>query len=607
MTDTPTLPRHRLRRDQFEALAAGGGSPATVAALLAAERSWRMLQLRAVLDAARTDADPTGPLPSLDEAWGLLVAAERRAPSEVEGVLLHPQAGTWAGYALRRLRGSSGGSGPLWVDIGYLHALAAAAAIRAGLDSFSIRIPSRDGFASIPTLGGAFLPSSGRWDHAEVRGSGGTVTISAAGTVIQLPRGGAEVDGWVAPPVVRAESGGQILSVTLDHLDPYRNLRAPTPPDLLSAEQVERWQALLVRAWELIVTACPDLAGPIARGLFSVVPQPAAERFRTMSASAGDAFGSMIVSEPEDAPELAVTIVHEFQHIKLGGLLHLVPLHRAEPPQRLYAPWRDDPRPLGGLLQGVYAFVGIVQFWRQFRHLADGHTANLAHFEFARWRRQVQLTIHMIQKLPELTEVGQRLIAGLAGTAAAWQDEPVPADILAAAEAAAADHRMRWRLHHLRPDPTTVAVLAAAWRGRSDRPAIAPSDPVVAADGSARRLDTMAALALWRFTDPEGFAQLCKDPSTISTQVSGASPADLAYASGDEDRARELFLTELAADPTSPGAWSGLGLVLHGTVRRPFQDTPELIRAVHLETTNQAQEPTDSPLALLGWLAGDPK
>ena len=27
-----------------------------------------------------------------------------------------------------------------------------------------------------------------------------------------------------------------------------------------------------------------------------------------------------------------------------------------------YAPWRDDPRPISGLLQGIYAFVCITEF-----------------------------------------------------------------------------------------------------------------------------------------------------------------------------------------------------------------------------------------------------
>lgn len=33
--------------------------------------------------------------------------------------------------------------------------------------------------------------------------------------------------------------------------------------------------------------------------------------------------------------------------------------------QRFYAPWRDDARPVSGLLQGAYAYLGLSRFWRQ--------------------------------------------------------------------------------------------------------------------------------------------------------------------------------------------------------------------------------------------------
>ena len=31
--------------------------------------------------------------------------------------------------------------------------------------------------------------------------------------------------------------------------------------------------------------------------------------------------------------------------------------------ERVYAPWRPEPRPVVGLLQGVYAHLGIARFW----------------------------------------------------------------------------------------------------------------------------------------------------------------------------------------------------------------------------------------------------
>src|SRR5581483_603165 len=60
----------------------------------------------------------------------------------------------------------------------------------------------------------------------------------------------------------------------------------------------------------------------------------------------------------------AVTLAHELQHLKLGALLDIVTLALPDDGRRYYAPWRDDPRPLGGLLQGAYAYFGVSGFWR---------------------------------------------------------------------------------------------------------------------------------------------------------------------------------------------------------------------------------------------------
>ncbi|WP_433496061.1 HEXXH motif domain-containing protein [Micromonospora sp. CA-248089] len=605
---TVTLPlaepvRHRLGRHHFGALAAGGGDAGTVEELLAAEHSWRLLQLRAVLDAVSATPEVAGPLPPVADAWALLVAAQRHAPDVVDRLLTHPHVGTWAGYVLRRLRGSTTtAEGPLWVDLGYLHALAAAAGVRAGLPSFTLRVPVRDGFAALPTLGGAVLPAAQRWSVAEVAAAGGEATVALDGHRVAFHGDGGGGDSWFALPTVRAEAGGQTLTVALDFLDPYRNLRSPTPPDLDTVAAIDRWRTLLTQAWDLLVRVCPERAAPIARGLFSVVPQRPAERFRTMSASAGDAFGSMLISEPEDAPELAVTLIHEFQHIKLGGLLHLTPLTTGEPSQRLYAPWRDDPRPLGGLLQGVYAFVGITEFWRAYRPVATGAARTVAHFEFARWRRQVTATLAALRARPELTDVGRHLLDGLAATAETWWSEPVPAEVLAAADAAVDDHRAQWRLHHRRPDPAAVRAFAAAREAGDARPDDYP-EPPVEADPGARRLDTRAVLLLWRLTDAEGFARLRKDPSTVGEQVTGASAADLAYAAGDLGQAHELYLAELATGSAGPSAWAGLGLTTaalgHAPAAEALRSRPELVRAVYHRVATAS--PVD-PVDLAAWV-----
>lgn len=621
--------RHRLDRHHFNELAAGLGAPDTISHLLAVERSWRLVQFRAVLDAIRRQPEVTGPLPSVETAWDLLVEAQRRAASAVDDLLLHPQAGTWAGYTLRRLRGSATASTPLWVDVGYLHALAAVAAVRAGID-FRIAVPVRDGYAALPTMGAAYLPAEVAWDHAEVHHAGGRITVrTAAGEVSVRPQaagtqtGGAAstsgerpTDGepsahrprWVPLPTVRVGDGEAVLKVNLDTLDPYRNLRTPSAARPLADVEVAHWRALLEQAWRLLVEVCPQFAAPMTRGLFSVVPQRPAERFRTMSASAGDAFGSMIISELRDAVELAVTMVHEFQHIKLGGLLHLTPLQEGEPAQRLYAPWRDDPRPLSGLLQGVYAFVGITEFWRAARHALTGPAGEVAQFEFARWRREVTDTLRTLRALPQLTDVGRRLLAGLAAVVAGWQGEEVPAGLLAAADAAVAGHRARWRLHHLRPDEETVTALAAAWLADDSPPDQPYPESTVRTDPDARALDAWAVLTLWRITDPAGFADLRRTPEAIGERVTGATAADLAAVAGDLERARDDYLAEVVAGSAGPAGWAGLAVTLGSsdeTAAEVLRERPELVREVHRRVSRSAGAAAD-PVALAAWIGGKP-
>lgn len=614
----PPAVRHRLDGHHFESLAAGLGSPDTVSELLAVERSWRLVQLRAVLDAVASRPEATGPLPSVEVAWALLTEAQRRAPSEVKSLLLHPQAGTWAGYTLRRLRGGATAPTPLWVDIGYLHALAAAAGIRAGVD-FRIAVPVREGYATLPTLGAAALPDPTAWDLAEVHHADGRTTIrSVAGEVVVTSlEEASETNGrvesgqgrWLALPAVRVGVGESVLHINLDTLDPYRNLRTPTPARPLHDAEVGHWRSLLEQAWRLLVQVCPQFAAPMARGLFSLVPQPAAERFRTMSASAGDAFGSMIISELRDATELAVTMVHEFQHIKLGGLLHLTPLQEGEPPQRLYAPWRDDPRPLSGLLQGVYAFIGITEFWRAARNALGGTDGELAQFEFARWRRQVSDTLRMLRTLPQLNEVGRRLLSGLATVVAGWEAERVPAGPLAAAEAAVTSHRARWRLHHLRPPEETVSALAAAWLAGAQPPGRSDRKPTVHADPQARALDALAVLTLWRITDPVGFAELQRKPETVGERVTGARAADLAAVAGDLETARAGYLAELTADAAAgPAAWAGLAVTLDRSqvaAGEALRDRPELVREVYQRIWCSTGAPAD-PVEVAAWIGGDP-
>jgi len=149
------------------------------------------------------------------------------------------------------------------------------------------------------------------------------------------------------------------------------------------------------------------------------------------------------MSEPVDAVALAVTLTHEVQHVKLSALLDLVQLTYPDGDARFYAPWRDDPRPASGLLQGSYAYLGVAGFWRRQRVLDPAGDV-----EFARWRQAAADGATTLLSSGQLTDAGMEFVRGMAATLAAWQEEPVPAAARELAWAANTRHLANWRAAH---------------------------------------------------------------------------------------------------------------------------------------------------------------
>lgn len=589
--------QHRLGRAEHRQLLRGGGGPDAIALLGAAERSWRLLLLRALAEAAGAAAGaadtPAGPLPGLQDGWRLLTRAWRSAPAEVERLLAYPAVGTWAAHALRRVRGTAPADSPLWVETGHLHAVAASAAVLAGL-TFRTSVPVRDGWAVLPGLGGARVASAeGRWAAAEVVAADGDVRVgpvrvradASDGTGRSEGAGGA--GGWHGLRELRAEG----CTLLLDDIDPYRALRGPRAPEPLGG--ADRWAGLFAEAWRLLAHDDPEAARAAAAGLRSVVPRPRSERYRPHSASSGDAFGAVVASEPDDAEQLACTLVHEFQHHKLGAFMHLFTLHEDGGAERYYAPWRDDPRPLGGLLQGVYAFFGVTRFWRRRR-------GELAEFEYALWREQTLTALRAIRGADRLTPMGRDLVDELTGRLAGWRDEPVGARARDAAALAAADHRATWRAYHVRPPVDAVARAARAYGAAASAPGAPPAaDGRIVPGRPGRGLDTRAVLLRRMLVDGAGGPAWA---DAAAGAVEGARPEDLALVTGDHDAARAAFTDRIVRGPgPDPDAWSGLGLALRARghpAAGVLLERPEFVLAVHAELRRGGAGPAPDPVRL---------
>jgi HEXXH motif-containing protein len=560
-----------------------------------AERSRRLLLLRALMDDVTKTPELFGPLPSADEAWDLLARVDAHQPAAFDEVLAHPYTGSWAGYTIRLLRGGIAGVCPLWMHVGHLHAIAAAAAIHAGLN-FRISVPVWEGGAILPTLGLARLPAAEPYSVAEVRGGPSWVEFTYGDYHLVLP---APLDddtpSWWAVRRVTT-TGRRRLTVRLDDIDPYRGLHEPTLPQRIDQAEVTRWRELLTEAWALVSHHLPELADAFSVGLDSIVPLPTA-RFRSTSASTGEAFGSALVTRPDDGATLAAMIIHEVQHIVLGGVLHLVRLYEDDPTERFHVPWRPDPRPLSGALTGVYAFFGIAGFWRAVARGSTGKPARRAMFEFARSRGEAWHVLRVLRDDATLTPAGRRFTDGIASRLEAWQDEPVSGDLSQLADAILVDHYATWRMIHMRAESRNVSALTDAWLAGQPRPPtvllLAGPLPTPVRDGTAAATRT----DLIRLIVQSGYHDLRSVPD--------ASTADLAYSTGRFSDAAQGYRADLARDPEQVSSWVGLGLALTalgaGPAARVLTRYPELVRAVRRQISTRSSD-VPTPERLAAWI-----
>ena len=314
------------------------------------------------------------------------------------------------------------------------------------------------------------------------RHTGGRATLRAVRVRRAPANPGTRAARWL--PLHRLALGeGLQWGIYLDDLDPFRDCHGARTSARLDARAIRRWRDLIEEAWSLLRRLHPHYAEAIGAGLTSIVPLRAMRGSRGGTATSPDSFGSCLMSEPADALSLAVGLVHEFQHAKLGALMDMLPLHTADRAARYYAPWRDDPRPLGGLLHGTYAFAAVTDFWRVQRTVTPPARAAFAHFEFARWRDQTLLAARTLQASGYLTELGSAVVTALRDRLLGWARDDVPDEAAGAARQSVADHEVSWRLRHLQPAADPVRQIADAWLAGQPCPPGCLAPPQVRAGG----------------------------------------------------------------------------------------------------------------------------
>ncbi|WP_326767793.1 HEXXH motif-containing putative peptide modification protein [Streptomyces sp. NBC_01591] len=459
----PPLPDHMLRR-----LGRTEGDADTLRVLVRDQDTRRLLLLRALLDAAEAAPAAVCPPRALDrlrQDWALLETAERADRTAVRTVLLHPLTGPWAQRCLRGLSGPGPATGPgpeLRADLDHLSALAAAAAIRAGIP-FTTRLTAHGGLLSLPTLG-ALRTASEVSGPVDIAFSDGELTMRESGcesiSAHTQPDGttGSADPRWLPVLALPAVQSG-IGPVPLDDVDPYRTDGSGLQRHGLSAathiDDHER------KAWaESWAGVAPLLriggehrlteATVLLRCLVPLGPPPGSgptgESAAHCSGTRREAFGAVLSSKPATPAYFASTLVHELQHTKLAALAALVPLHHEGPEARHFAPWRSDPRPFDGLLQGAYSHIALADYWQRFALSARRVThRDLAWAEHARCREQVGAVLPVLAGSAALTREGRVLVNEMITLYHHLDDCPPPTGHLARAEAYVATTKVIWQ------------------------------------------------------------------------------------------------------------------------------------------------------------------
>ncbi|MDE1672617.1 HEXXH motif domain-containing protein [Nocardia gipuzkoensis] len=537
-------------------IGSGYGTDATIAALAEEALRGRLILLRALL--AKLAAERPDDFADVESAHRSLRDLPQADSDSVAELLTYPHVGNWLTSIFRRLNFTDYDAAhpiPLWADLGYLGWLAASGQIVAGRPG-AVQVVVRSGVVMLPLIGMARLGDAAECGHCSLSWSAdGELTFVYHDTTLVVTSHESETTAdWL--PLRCLDVDDSAYRLYLDDLDPFRDfdVKLPDffklPPDLLDVADASSWAQHFRGAWQMLRRDFAQYHAPMRAGLRVVVPLTAKPEATGQSWTSPTGYGAVYSTAPEDSCQLALTLIHEFQHAKFSLLADQAVLFEPDMTARFYAPWRVDPRPIYGLMHGIYAFFGVTDFWRVHRR-SNCHRNMRAEMEFECGRLQVATALEQVMSSGVLTPSGEKFLTTLSDSMASWQFE----DISAKARDIAADVsiclKAFWRVRNLKPPSSEVAALADRWLHGSPSAGVLPPGTIVDQDGIPTRYN--------KLTLPH---MLTRHSATCAPQITDDGSGDSACIIGNFEQAAARYVEQLRQDQFRPQTWTGLALVL---------------------------------------------
>lgn len=594
------ISRLSLAERDLAMLLAGGGSSQIIGVLRAAQLSRHLVMLRGILDLAQERAPEDAARAGLQDSYQVLSDLDGARPGSLHGLIGYPYVGEWAATCLQRLRRSDDATDvPLWLDLAYLGAIAAAAAIVLDVQA-EVIVPVRDGLVAVPSIGSLAVGNVARSGLVRLRRSdAGYVQLEGStqmSPVVCLAPGDPE---WLPLRRLRVVEHGKTIDLLLDDADPYRDCHGAGGTGRLSEKEAADLEADLASAWRLLVARHGEQASAIAAGLRVLTPLRERPDGAAVSTTSRAAAGAIAVSPMRQPERLACSLLHESEHSKLNGVLGFVDLVQASRGRRFYSPWRNEPRPAVGLLYGVYAWLAVASFWREEARAVPQDL--LLAFESARSEGQLRVGSAMLAATGLLTDAGEAVVVAAESVVRSWRASSgrAPGDVSRVrqlAEDLILDHQVRWRLRNLGVPGWALASLTARWHaGRN----AAPVPRYVAV---VQEVPTLSGI-----NDPRlhRAMQILEGASTMPNMPQSESEADpdLALILGDYAAAARGY-ERLIANGRDDGvqAWAGLVVARAAGGLARAKPRPELLKALYVALSNDPCNEAPSPARLAAWL-----
>ena len=200
------------------------------------------------------------------------------------------------------------------------------------------------------------------------------------------------------------------------------------------------------RVVEEVTPGTASMVGWIVRSFVPVV-SPTDELACSMSDSARP---GAIMSTIDGPPVLAESIVHEFRHNLLHQLERAYPIFEPQSPHeaRFYSPWRDDPRPLSGILHALFVFLDVCAIHAGVleRRMGQAHDQFDSSVRLAANVRRIRVALDVLRGNACLTPFGRGFADGIEHACNRFEPalSELPQDAVTQAERETRDHRDRW-------------------------------------------------------------------------------------------------------------------------------------------------------------------